>query len=428
MSVIPRRRASQRLLPKRISSRVRERHVLACALGLGLCLIPAAARAGSFHDALRAAWVRDPSNRSFSIDAKASHANAGAAESWFPGGPIVSGEYLDDHFIGSNLGYTTYQGAISVPLWLPGQGTATMRSALADEAVSRARINVQRLLVAVRVLDLASSATLLQKKIGNLRATSTILQRVVHSAQDGLRAGEIASSDFDAVVGEKGDVDSRIAEAEQALESTRAELEALTGSDDIPDILSLDGRILGTQRLALDPSRDPRLIMASALVKSAKASYNLARHSYMPNPTLGVQVTKQGQYGSPWDTQVGAQFSVALPSEARNTPIVMKEVKAMGAAERDATLAKRKVTVEYRQTRARLSSALVMLKHTNTARQALDQRAADLERAWRVGEAPVIEYLRARRSALESGQRAAEADVIWHAAMIRMSLMAGNYP
>lgn len=120
--------------------------------------------AESFHEAIQSAWDRDPANRSFSIDAKASARNARAAQSWFPDGPIIAGQYLDDHFIGSNVGYTTYQGSISVPLWLPGQGTATMRTALADEAVAKARIKVQHLLSAVRVLDLASNATLLKKK------------------------------------------------------------------------------------------------------------------------------------------------------------------------------------------------------------------------------------------------------------------------
>lgn len=385
-------------------------------------------RAESLHEAIQLAWDRDPANTSYSIDASASHKNARAAQSWFPEGPIVAGQYLDDHFIGTNLGYTTYQGSISLPLWLPGQGTATVRNALADEEVAKARIKVQHLLSAVRLLDLSSSATLLQKKIGNLRATSDLLDRVVRSAHQGLQAGEIAAADYDAVVGEKADFDAQIAQSEQALENARAELEALTGTDEIPDILSLDGRLLRTQNLSLDPARDPRIEMAAAVSRSARAAYSLARHSYMPNPQLGVQVVKQGQYGSPWDTQVGVQFSMALPSEARNTPIVMKEVKAMGVAERDAILAQRKVQTEYRQTRASLSSALKMLHSAASARQALDSRAHDLEHAWSVGETPVIEYLRARRAALDAGQRSAEADVIWHAAMIRMSLMAGNYP
>ncbi len=226
--------------------------------------------AESFHEAIQSAWDRDPANRSFSIDAKASARNARAAQSWFPDGPIIAGQYLDDHFIGSNVGYTTYQGSISVPLWLPGQGTATMRTALADEAVAKARIKVQHLLSAVRVLDLASNATLLKKKIGNLKATSQLLERVAHSSHQGLTAGEIAAADFDAVIGEKGDLDAQIAQSEQALESARAELEALTGTDDIPDILSLDGRMLGTRTLTLDLRRIPASRWLRPLQKAPK--------------------------------------------------------------------------------------------------------------------------------------------------------------
>ncbi|AQS89490.1 heavy metal resistance protein CzcC [Neoasaia chiangmaiensis] len=387
---------------------------------------PASVHAESLHDAIQAAWTIDPVNRANHIDADAAHKTATDVDSWFPGGPILSGEYFDDHFIGSKVGYTTYQGGISVPLWLPGQGTATVRNALADEAVSRARVKVQRLLVAVHVLDLTSTAALLQREIGNLTSARDILDRFVLSSRQALQSGEIAATDHEAIIGEKEDLDSRIDEQKQRLESTRAELEGLTGSDDIPDLMSLDGRTLAASGAMLDPQNDPRIQMADAVARGARASFDVARHSYMPNPEVGVMLARQEQYGSPWDTQIGVQFQIPLPSKARNTPMVMKEVRAMGAADRDATLAQRKVRVEYRQTRAQLASALDILRHARATQTALDSRATHLQQAWQVGEAPVIEYIRARRAALDARQRAVQADVIWHAAMVRILLMAGQ--
>lgn len=387
-----------------------------------------AANAETLHDAIHAAWALDPSSRSYAVDASAAQKNANALKSWFPGGPVVSGQYYDDHFIGSNQGYTSYMGSVSVPLWLPGQGTAQVRNALADEDVAKAHIRVERLLVAVRVLELASIATLFQKEIENLRHTSALLEHAVHASRQGLRAGEIASADFDAVVGESEDLHSRISESEQKLDGASAELNALTGSDDIPDIMTLDGRVLGAGRAVLDPERDPRVAMSDAVSRSARAGYEVARHSYMPNPTVGVMVMKQTQYQAPWNTQVGAQVSIPLPSEAQHVPMVMKEVRAMGAADRDAVLARRKVAVEYRQTRTKLASSIETLRHARATQDAWDQRAADLEQAWRAGEAPVVEYLRARRSALDARQRAAQADVVWHTSLVRMTLMAGNDP
>ncbi|GAN54826.1 TolC family protein [Tanticharoenia sakaeratensis] len=385
-------------------------------------------RAETLHDAIQAAWALDPNSRSAEIDMQAAHRTANALDSWFPAGPTLSGEYFDDHFIGSHVGYTTYQGGISVPLWLPGQGSASVRNALADEAVARARVKVERLATAVRVLDLASTATALTREIDNLNAVRGMLSKVMTDTRRALRAGEIASADQDAVVAETEDLDSRRAERQQRLETACAELETLTGHDAIPDLMALDGHVLSSAGLVLDPARDPRIVMADAISRGAGASYELARRSYMPDPNVGVQVSRQEQYGSPWDTQIGVVLNVPLPSAARNTPMLMKEVRAMGAAERDATLARRKVTVEYRQTRSQLAAALDILRHSRATEAALDDRAAHLKQAWRVGETPIIEYLRARRAALDARQRASQADVIWHASMVRMMLMAGQTP
>ena len=398
---------------------------VAVALSL-ICVRPAGAE--TLHDAIISAWARDPVGRAANVDAMAAHRTADASESWFPGGPVINGEYLDDHFIGSNVGYTTYQGSIGVPLWLPGQGTATVKNALADEAAARANGKVARLAMAVRLLDLTSAATLLTREAQNMRQTSAVLAQALQATSRALAQGEIPATDNEALLGEKEDLDGRIAETEQKIEATRAELETLTGQDTIPDLMNLDGHLLVGQGLSLDPKNDPRIEMANATVQAAHASYNVAAHSFMPAPEVGIMVLKQGQYGSPWDTQVGVQFSTTLPSEARNTPMMMKETKAIGAAERDAELTRRKVTVEYRQTRAQLASALEILRHADRTQKALQDRAGQMDKAWRVGETSAIEYLRARQAALAAQQRATQADVIWHAAMVRMVLMAGRTP
>lgn len=386
------------------------------------------ARAESLHDAIRSAWSIDPARRSLGTDALAARKRASAARSWFPDGPVVSGLYMDDHFIGSKVGYSTYQGQISVPLWLPGQGTATEKSALADQNVASFQIKVQHLETAVRVLDLSSEGAVLKTRIANLEKVSTVLDRTMDDVEKALRAGEVSSTDYDASVAEKEDVDGTLSETQQRLENIRADLEALTGTDTLPDLNGLDGHLLVRVRTALDPAQDPRLQLADAVLSQAKASYAVARHSYMPNPQIGVILSRQEQYQSPWDTQVGVEFQVPLPSEARNVPMVMKEVQAIGRAERDVAQANRTVRSEYRQLRNQLESAARILQHAQELHIHSDRRAADLEQAWRVGEIPVIEYLRARRTALAAAERYTQADVVMHAAIARMLLMSGNVP
>lgn len=396
---------------------------------LTCCALSApSAGAETLHDAIAAAWAHDPAAQASLIDAQSAHRTAEDTDSWFPGGPVLNGQYLDDHFIGSNVGYTTYFGTVMIPLWLPGQGTATVRRALADEALARSAVKVEKLIMAVQVLDNTSTAIVLERELANLRETVHILDRVVTLSASAVKTGESPAIDHEAAVGAREDLAARIADDEQRLATAEAELESLTGDAAIPDLLALDGHLLSTAGSTLDPQKDPRMLMAAAAIKHAEASYTLAAHSYMPAPQVGLAVTKQGQYGSPWDTQVGGQFSVTLPSSARNTPMMMQETRALAAARRDATLTQRKITVEYRQTRARLAATIKVLDHTRKTETALDRRADQLEKAWRIGEMPIIEYLRARMAALDAKQRAAQADVLWHAAVVRILLMNGQTP
>jgi outer membrane protein TolC len=382
----------------------------------------------SLHDAILAAWAADPEQGVYMADGTSARRRASAARSWFSAGPIVNGQYYDDHFIGSKVGYTTYQGGISVPLWLPGQGTATENAAKADEKVANWQMQVQRLAMAARVVDLAGQGAVLSARLNNLSAVSHVLERTTQDVEHAWAAGEVSGADHEAAVAEKADVDGTLADMEQQLEGVRAELEALTGRDILPDLSSIDGRRLARDGYQLDVEQDPRIKLADAQLKKARASYSVARHSYMPNPEVGVMLSRQGQYGSPWDTQIGVQFQVGLPSEAVNTPMVMKEMQAVSRAEADKILAHRKVMAEYRQLRAQLAAAAAQVRHARLGQEQSDLRASDLSRAWKAGELPLVEYLRARRTALDAANRQAQAEATMRTTIARIILMTGQTP
>lgn len=411
---------------------VSESKLYAASAGLtaSVTAVAPAAASGpvSLHDAILAAWAADPEQRAYMADNTSARRRASAARSWFPGGPIVSGQYYDDHFIGSKVGYTTYQGSISVPLWLPGQGTATENAAKADEKVTNWQMQVQRLAMAVRVVDLAGQGAVLSARLNNLSAVSHVLEQTTQDVEHAWAAGEISGADHEAAVAEKADVDGTLADMGQQLEGVRAELETLTGRDTLPDLSSMDGRRLARDGYQLDVEQDPRIKLAEAQLKKAQASYSVARHSYMPNPQVGVMLSRQEQYASPWDTQIGVQFQVELPSEAVNTPMVMKEMQAVSRAEADKILAHRKVMAEYRQLRAQLAAAAAQMRHARLGQEQSDLRASDLSRAWKAGELPLVEYLRARRTALDAANRQAQAEATMRTTIARIILMTGQTP
>ena len=140
----------------------------ACTIYLNLIVFSSHVSAMTLHEAIEDAWKRDPVHISYEVNAEAQHQNALAARSWFPGGPQLFGQYWDDHFIVSKVGFTTYMGGVNFPLWLPGQRGATQRAAQESEKVALWQIKVQRLTLAVNIIDLTRAAEIAQDRVENL--------------------------------------------------------------------------------------------------------------------------------------------------------------------------------------------------------------------------------------------------------------------
>ncbi|MDT8872012.1 hypothetical protein RAA17_14875 [Komagataeibacter rhaeticus] len=134
--------------------------------------------APSFHEAVNMAWAIDPVRTELQVGHHSARARASAAGSWFAGGPTLSGEYMDDHMLGSNEGYTTYQGGVSVPLWLPGQGSATRQVATAEADSLDEQINVEHMALSIRVLDATAAALIASTRVAVARALYEAVARM----------------------------------------------------------------------------------------------------------------------------------------------------------------------------------------------------------------------------------------------------------
>ncbi|MDG6093524.1 TolC family protein [Acetobacter sp. AN02] len=404
------------------------------AAAVFLCLMPGAARcAGTlpFTTAVARAWAIDPVRDELITNRHMAGERADAAKSWFAGGPTLNGTYLDDHFIGSKQGYTTYQGSVSVPLWLPGQATATEKVAEAEEAAAETRLRVEHMAVAVRVLDATGAILIARRNLEIASSTASDLQRLEDLTRQGVQSGELPSSDLQAAVSEHARAQSAVGEAREKIITTEEALRQLTGSDLVPDILSWD-EAAGAVALRRLPEaiarRDPRVRNARQNVLTAREGMKLARRSYMPNPEVGIDVLRQAQWESPMDTQVGAHFSVALPSDVRNAPIMTAAANRLALAGREEIQTQRNVRNEVAQVRARVDAARITLENARSSERALSERAGITEKAWRLSEMPLIEALRARQAAWEGARALNEAEVSWHAALIRLIIASGDLP
>jgi outer membrane protein, heavy metal efflux system len=385
----------------------------------------------SFHDAVTAAWAVDPVRVELTTNRSSADARADAAKSWFPGGPIVSAQYYDDHFIGSNIGYTTYQGNVSVPLWLPGQGTATTRVAQAESATLQERLNVEHMAVAVRVLEATSALVIAQRRHAVALSLLQAMRRIDASIGRAARVGESTQADRQAVAADLAASRSEIGLAQEQADAAGAALEVLLGRPGLPDILSDGARILSRTRLdtpQLVEDNDPRVRAAHRGVLAAEEGVRLARASFMPNPEVGIGAIHEDQYGSPWDNRVGVNVSVPLPSDARNVPIMSDARNKLAAATSQDVQARRMVRVELAQVRARLDAAGTTLDAARASAAALNRRADEMERSWQVGETTLIEALRARQAAYDAILSLNSAEIGWHAAILRAAIASGVTP
>lgn len=270
-----------------------------------------------FPSALALAWRLDPNRNELTVNRRTAESRAKAAGSWFAGGPIVSGSYFDDHFIGSNEGYTTYQGEVSVPLWLPGQGSATRSVAQAEAEGAEKQASVAHMALAVRLLDATAAALLAQKRVATTAAFHTAASRISSDVAHAARLGEMTQADQQMADATRDTARTDYAMAQEEAQNAAAALEALLGTPEIPDILAYTATESAALRLANTNAveeNDPRVQAASKERDAARAAMQLARRSFMPNPELGVGGIHEKQYGSPWDNRVGVNFTMPLPS------------------------------------------------------------------------------------------------------------------
>lgn len=394
------------------------------------------ARAGdegvmTFRQALTAAWNNDPIRQELAVNASSARARAAAARAWFAGGPSFTASYYDDRAAGTHIGYVTYEGTVSVPLWLPGQGTATETVAKADAARALAQVDVERVSIAVRVLRQAEAVALAQRRVTIAKAMARSLSRMADVTRKACEAGEATSADLQAVSAQLAEARAEIAVAEAEKTASSAAMMTLLGRAGVPNLSDADDRWLARWRpdhLSDLEMRDPRVLAAHKEVVAAQAQMHLAHHNYMPNPEVGLVALDQGQYASPWATQVGMTIRVALPSDVQNVPQIAAAQNRQAAAMRAEVTARRAVHDELRQVMAWVDGARQALKQSRQSAAQTLSRAKIMEHSWSLGETPLVEALRAQNDAWRALMSLNRSEIAFHAAVIRLCIATGTLP
>lgn len=376
----------------------------------------------SLHDAVAAAWERLPQRRDFIAQQASASARYAAGGAFVPNAPTANGTYVNDKIAGSNYNYITSQVGLSTPVWLPGEGSATQKLAQADAASITAATEAAHLAVAVQVLDLASQAVLASNArdvaARRLAANQALQADLVRRFQ----VGESSQSDALAAGAEAASANMTLQTAEAQLTVARLALAAITGVDTVPQ---LDGAGVS----AGDPvAAHPRIVAAEQAVASAQANARLVRIGDRDDPEIGVQGVNEKQPGAKWDTRFGVQVTFHFATEARNAPRRAAAEQAVTQAEVELALARREVILAARQTEAVIGGAERASQSAIRAATELEKRRGQIERAWRAGEMPLIEVVRANALAFDASYAREKAATELVTARQRLRLAEGILP
>ena len=239
------------------------------------------------------------------------------------------------------------------------------------------------------------------------------------------RIGESAEADALVAAADASSARVELASAEAQYASAQAALAAVTGSDAVPTLQPIAAAGFATP----DPNSHPRVVAARKAVDATRSGVSLAELQNRDSPTVGIQGIheKQGA-GQPYDTRFGLVVHVPFATEARNAPLRAAAQATLTGAEAQLDLALRQVVAERRQAEAILTGARRSSEAAARAATALATRRGKIERAWRAGEMPLLEVVRANAVTFDAERARDKARTNLGVAQQRARIVQGLLP
>ncbi len=365
----------------------------------------------TLHDAVAAAWNRDPQRRAIGAREDTAAARYTAGGALFPNAPSLTTSHVNDKVAGSNYNYITTQAELDMPVWLPGEGTATQGVACAQANVAAADGEAAHLALAAEVLDLAMQAAL----AGTARAVAggrlAVARALATAAGQRLRVGEGSESDSLAADADAASAQIALRNAAAQYGSAVAAFASVTGTTVVPPLAGLPPRRPGQTSLVLAAaqtgdggalSSHPQIVAAERAVAAAQEQARLIRIENRDSPQIGVQGINEKQPGARWDTRFGVVIHFPFASGARNAPRWAEAEQGVTEALVRLELTCRRVTVAVQQADITLAEAEQAAVAARRAAASLDKWSGQIERAWGLGEMPLIEVVRADSYAFDA--------------------------
>jgi outer membrane protein TolC len=391
-----------------------------CAIAGTLIPCAAWAQSGSLAAAVEAAWARSVQAASAGGQLSLAAAQETASNALWAAPPSVEVSYRSDR-LQENLGRTESEAGIAWPLLMPGQRGARQAAAQAERQVAEATMAAARLRIAGEVREAAwtfvardAESSVAARHEQSLRALSDDVERRV-------KAGDLARADALAARAEFLAASAALAEAQQRLEAARAQWKALTGMEQVPD----------PTEAAAGPNdaQHPELALAAISLQGARSKLEVVRGSRGDPPELLLRYRRETPLsGLPAENTIGVGLRIPLGTDDRNLPREKAAIAEVDVASAEELRQRRRLESEAQAASFTLRSAERQVEAEAARAELLRERAALIDKAYRAGESPLPELLRAAAAAAQAEAAAASQRAALGLARARINQINGKLP
>jgi cobalt-zinc-cadmium efflux system outer membrane protein len=346
-----------------------------------------------------------------------------SAAAFLPGAPTLGAAYVTDQVI-RNRNARDAELSLATPIWLPREGTASVRAANADlsrlEAEGARQVlevagQVREALAAVAVAEADQRAS--QARLRDARSLEADLARRV-------RGRDAAEVELLVATADRIEAEATLLERTAILEASRVDYRTLTGL--APDTAALNEPAAPAAQ-ARPP--DPRVVEAQRAVEVARANRELAGIQVRDSPEVGLIGRRTRDIGGTvYDHSLGVQLRIPFATETRNAPRrAASEVEYTDAV---AALAKLERELGGGESRARIELAGALAARDLAARRAavFERQRSLFERSFTEGNTALADLIRARTLAFQADAVRERADVGARQARGRLNQALGLMP
>ena len=372
--------------------------------------------------AYAAAWQRQPVAQALGERENAVRARRTAANALTPQPPSIELGGRSDR-LNSDRGVMEQQVGLVLPLWLPGERSASQALAEAEMSALDGRMAALRLQLAGEVRDAWWGWQLAGNEQALVAARVAAARRLLDDVARRVAAGDLSRADRHQAAGALAAAQAQQAEAEVVLEAARFRLQTLTGQLPItagPVAEPLAGGMPGTElaNASADASvlesanAHPLLRELQTRGDVSRRSLELTRAQSRNNPEIAVATRRERSLAGEameqsWGLALRIPFSSGARNEARlaeaNADLIESRLQFERQGER--------LGSERTAAQAQLLAARKLLAAAELRVQLAGENRGFFAKSFRLGETDLPTRLRIELEAFEAERQASRARI-----------------